>query len=101
MPDIANVAEELNVLGTVAVAVSHPPSYNRGEYDSVEYLKMKDDANKPDEIEVTPEMIKAGASVLCSFETLTASEEYWAEKVYKAMSKASRSKMVQELSGRS
>jgi hypothetical protein len=37
------------------------------------------------EIEITPEMIEAGAAVLCRFETFTASEEYWAEEVYRAM----------------
>jgi hypothetical protein len=37
------------------------------------------------EIEVTPEMIAAGAAVLCRFETFTASEAYWAEEVYRAM----------------
>jgi hypothetical protein len=38
-----------------------------------------------EEPEITPEMIEAGASVLCGFETLTASEGYWAELVYRAM----------------
>lgn len=38
-----------------------------------------------DEIEITPEMIEAGTAVLFSFETLTASEEYWAKRVYRAM----------------
>ncbi len=38
-----------------------------------------------DEIEVTPGMVRAGASVLCGMELAFASEEYWAEKVYKAM----------------
>ncbi len=41
--------------------------------------------NADEEIEITPEMIEAGASVLCGFETLTASESYWAEMVYRAM----------------
>jgi hypothetical protein len=38
-----------------------------------------------EKIEITPEMIEAGASVLCRFETFTAGESYWAEEVYKAM----------------
>jgi hypothetical protein len=40
------------------------------------------------EIEITPEMIEAGACVLCRFETFTADEEYWAKEVYRAMRKA-------------
>jgi hypothetical protein len=40
------------------------------------------------EEEITEEMIHAGAKVLCGFETLTASEWYWAEEVYRAMRKA-------------
>jgi len=38
-----------------------------------------------DDIEITPEMIEAGASILCHFQTETAGEDYWAEEVYKAM----------------
>jgi len=38
-----------------------------------------------DEIAITPAMIKAGAAVLCSFETFTADEAYWAQEVYSAM----------------
>jgi hypothetical protein len=38
-----------------------------------------------DGVEITPEMIEAGASVLCRFETFTAGETYWAAEVYRAM----------------
>lgn len=37
------------------------------------------------EIEITPEMIEAGASVLCGFNTYYSGEEHWAEEVYRAM----------------
>ena len=37
------------------------------------------------EIEVTPEMIEAGASVLFRMETAFAREEFWAEEVFRAM----------------
>ena len=37
------------------------------------------------EIEVTPEMVEAGASVLYGMELAFASEEFWAERVYRAM----------------
>ena len=37
------------------------------------------------EIEITPEMIKAGASVLYRMELAFAREELWAEEVYRAM----------------
>jgi hypothetical protein len=37
------------------------------------------------EIEITSEMIEAGAGVLCGFETETTDEMYWAKKVYIAM----------------
>ncbi len=37
------------------------------------------------EIEVTPEMIKRGASVLYRMTTHIADEEYWAEEIYTAM----------------
>jgi hypothetical protein len=37
------------------------------------------------EIEVTPEMIEAGAAVLCGFETETADESFWAKEVFLAM----------------
>jgi hypothetical protein len=40
------------------------------------------------EIEITPEMIEAGAGVLCGFETETTDETYWARKVYIAMREA-------------
>jgi len=46
------------------------------------------DEEKTDEIEITDEMIAAGARTLMSFETYTANEEYWAELVYRAMRKA-------------
>ncbi len=36
-------------------------------------------------IEITPEMIEAGASVLYRMETAFAREEIWAEEVYRAM----------------
>jgi hypothetical protein len=42
----------------------------------------------PDEIEVTPEMIEAGARLLCGYETLTRDEAHWAEEVYRAMRRA-------------
>ena len=38
-----------------------------------------------EEIEVTPEMIEAGASVLCGFNTYFTGEAFWAEKVYRVM----------------
>jgi hypothetical protein len=41
------------------------------------------------EIEITEEMEAAGARVLCSFETFTADEAYWAREVYRAMRIAS------------
>jgi hypothetical protein len=37
------------------------------------------------ELEVTPEMIEAGAAVLCRMTTHFAGEDYWAEEIYKAM----------------
>ena len=45
---------------------------------------------RPDgeEIELTPEMIEAGASVLCGFSTYFSDEAHWAKEVYKAMVKA-------------
>ncbi len=50
---------------------------------------MEDSHNKgrqaAAEIEVTPEMIEAGASVLYGMETAFAGEEFWAEEVYRAM----------------
>ena len=43
------------------------------------------------EIEITPEMARAGASVLCDMTTyFGADEEYWAREVYIAMSRAHR-----------
>lgn len=41
-------------------------------------------------IDITPEMVEAGASVLCSFQTLTAGEEYWAKQVYATMERVRR-----------
>ncbi len=37
------------------------------------------------EVEITPEMIEAGTSVLCRMTTLVADEEFWAEEIYRAM----------------
>ena len=37
------------------------------------------------EVEVTPAMIAAGKSVLCDMELSFASEDYWVEKIYRAM----------------
>jgi hypothetical protein len=42
-------------------------------------------AREEDEIEVTPEMIEAGASVLYGMETSIVNEHGWAERVYTAM----------------
>lgn len=50
---------------------------------------MADRPAPTEEIEITPEMIEAGASILCGFETETAGEEYWAKKVFLAMMRAS------------
>jgi hypothetical protein len=36
---------------------------------------------------ITPAMLDAGERVLCSFETFTADERYWAERVYEAMAR--------------
>jgi len=36
-------------------------------------------------LEITPEMVRAGASVLYRMETPFAPEEYWAKEVYSAM----------------
>ena len=38
-----------------------------------------------DEIEITPEMLEAGAEVLFSFQTATTDEEAWARRVFLAM----------------
>jgi len=43
-----------------------------------------------DEIEITPEMIEAGASVLFGFETFFADEELWAARVFETMVRAHR-----------
>ena len=52
----------------------------------------RDIANAPPELakemEVTPEMLRAGASVLCGFDITTADEAYWAKRVYLAMTRA-------------
>jgi len=40
------------------------------------------------EIEITPGMIKAGASVLCGFNTYFTDEAYWAQETYRAMARA-------------
>jgi hypothetical protein len=48
-------------------------------------MERKDEGRSTEEIEVTPEMIEAGVSVLCGYETLTAGESYWAGEVYRAM----------------
>lgn len=37
------------------------------------------------EIEITPEMIEAGASAICGMELAFAKEEFWAEEIFKAM----------------
>ena len=52
-----------------------------------EMQKQKEDVgrNPGNEIEVTPEMIAAGASVLYKMELAFAGEEFWAEEVYRAM----------------
>jgi hypothetical protein len=43
------------------------------------------------ELEVTPEMIEAGAAVLCRMTTyFGADEEVWAERIYRAMTSARR-----------
>jgi hypothetical protein len=51
-----------------------------------------DDRPRLDEIEVTPEMVEAGASVLCGFHTFFADEASWAEDVYRAMEQTRREK---------
>lgn len=38
-----------------------------------------------DEIEITPEMIEAGAAVLCHMSPSMGEPDYWAEEVYRAM----------------
>jgi hypothetical protein len=40
---------------------------------------------EPEEIEVTKEMIEAGAAILMGFSTYFRDEESWAEDVYRAM----------------
>lgn len=49
-----------------------------------------DELTDPDEIEITEEMIEAGASVLFGFQTLTRFEWSWAEEVFRAMWEAHR-----------
>ncbi len=41
-----------------------------------------------DDAEITPVMIRAGASVLCGFETYSTDEAYWAKETYRAMARA-------------
>jgi hypothetical protein len=43
-------------------------------------------APRSDEVEVTPEMVAAGTAVLYRMDTHIADEEFWSEKVYRAMS---------------
>ena len=43
------------------------------------------------EVEITPEMIESGGSVLCEMELAFADEDFWAEKVYRAMAAVSPS----------
>ncbi len=52
-------------------------------------LSPQGEAGAP-EIEVTPEMVEAGASVLAGFDTTLApcTEGIWAERVYRAMRRA-------------
>ena len=45
-------------------------------------------------IEITPEMIEAGASVLYRMETAFAGEEFWAKEVYFAMASLASSVRV-------
>ena len=52
------------------------------------------------EIEITPEMIEAGASVLYRMELAFAGEEFWAEEIYRAMASllpAARARSVSTL----
>ena len=51
-------------------------------------------ASETDEIEITPEMIEAGASVLYRMETAFAWEPFWAEEVYRAMASLAPSARV-------
>ena len=46
---------------------------------------MTDSPKDTDDAEITPEMIEAGTAVLCRMELAFADEEFWAEKVYRAM----------------
>ncbi len=41
-----------------------------------------------DDVKITPEMIEAGASVLCSFDTHFTDEACWAKETYRAMVRA-------------
>jgi hypothetical protein len=54
-------------------------------------MQRESGAPKADEIEVTPEMIEAGALVLAGFDTTFAGPEYWAEQTYLAMRRAATS----------
>ncbi len=44
-------------------------------------------ATEEREIEITPEMIREGASVLYRMDTSVATEEFWAKEVYEAMAR--------------
>ena len=54
--------------------------------DSAVFPEHAGKAGAPeDEIEITPEMIEAGAAILYGYETLTRGEEWWAVEVYRSM----------------
>jgi len=58
-------------------------------------MEGKDDSNSPEEIEITPEMIAAGARAICAcgtYEGSPASAEYFAERAIEAALKARRGK---------
>ena len=44
-----------------------------------------DRATNPEEIEITPEMIEAGVSLLCAFDTTFENENIWAERIFRGM----------------
>ena len=50
-----------------------------------EFMESSSETKANAEIEITPEMIEAGTSVLYGMELAFASEESWAERVYRAM----------------
>jgi hypothetical protein len=71
------------LVGEATITLTYP--------DTICTLRSLDsiEAGAPaNEIEITSEMIEAGALVLCGFETETADETYWAEKTYIAMREA-------------